>query len=119
VAVEQPTTQVWRLIVYSSIAKFAQELCLEDSEDLGLLQINLAEYLYETCKQSDGAIDLLCTARNSAKSDVLKMRATVLLGFSMTKTSMPSKEQWLSLLMRWNVWCRRWMTTSTKSKPTA
>ena len=63
----------------SSIAKFAQELCLEDSEDLGLLQINLAEYLYETCKQSDGAIDLLCTARNSAKSDVLKMRATVLL----------------------------------------
>ena len=52
---------------------------MEDSEDLGLLQINLAEYLYETCKQSDGAIDLLCTARNSVKSDVLKMRATVLL----------------------------------------
>ena len=80
------------------MARFAQELCLEDSADLGVLQVNLAEYLYETFKQSDDAIDLLSTARNSVKSDALKMRATVLLARFQHDKDMDAKQTALAEL---------------------
>ena len=77
---ENPSRDYASLVPHClSLAEFAREFGVEGSEELAVLQINAANYLFEVCRKGERATKLLKEAQRGLTSDVLKLKATVLL----------------------------------------